>query len=223
MHLTFSSWARCCSCNPATSCHLCSSNARRPFSLLLNCCIIMDNCLQKKKKFGSYTRSSLKIIYNLKENNKATEMFYNQHVLCSKLILFHGISTFIKFDLLGKISLYMYWKRLTTKWMNRGFLFHFFQTYFPKSLRNIFFPQELCSVYSSLRLFTYSCSWFMVSFIPFSLFCCCRESLYSFSCLFEMFSSTISIFFLKSFSRSLLSANFSRKAVISLAFALKHL
>lgn len=97
------------------------------------------------------------------------------------------------------------------------------QTHFPQSLRNIFFPQNICSVYSSLRLFTHSCSWFMVSFIPFSLFCCCSESLYSFSCLFETFSSTISIFFLKSFRRSLLSANFSRKAVISLAFALKYL
>lgn len=94
------------------------------------------------------------------------------------------------------------------------------QTHFPLSFRNIF---SHSSVYSSLRLFTHSCSWFMVSFIPFSLFCCCSESLYSFSCLFETFSSTISIFFLKSFRRSLLSANFSRKAVISLAFALKYL
>lgn len=94
---------------------------------------------------------------------------------------------------------------------------------FPPKFEKHFFPQNICSVYSSLRLYTYSCSWFMVSFIPFSLFCCCSESLYSFSCLFETFSSTISIFFLKSFRRSLLSANFSRKAVISLAFALKYL
>lgn len=94
---------------------------------------------------------------------------------------------------------------------------------FPPKFEKHFFPQNIRSVYSSLRLFTYSCSWFMVSFIPFSLFCCCSESLYSFSCLFETFSSTISIFFLKSFRRSLLSANFSRKAVISLAFALKYL
>lgn len=143
-------------------------------------------------------------------------MFYNQHVLCSKLILFHGTSTF-----LGENFIVL--KKVDNKMNEQGFFISLFSDIFSQKFEKHFFPRELCSVYSSLRLFTYSCSWFMVSFIPFSLFCCCRESLYSFSCLFEMFSSTISIFFLKSFSRSLLSANFSRKAVISLAFALTHL
>lgn len=132
MHLTFSSWARCCSCNPATSCHLCSSNARRPFSLLLNCCIIMDNCLQKKKKIGSYTRSSLKIIYNLKENNKATEMFYNQHVLCSKLILFHGTSTFF-----GENFIVL--KKVDNKMNEQGIFISLFSDIFSQKFEKHFF------------------------------------------------------------------------------------
>lgn len=137
-------------------------------------------------------------------------MFY-----VGNLILFYETNTFIKGDLLWDNSI------VPKRYILR-------MTYFPRDtlppkFEKHFFPQNIHSVYCSLRLYTYSCSWFMVSFIPFSLFCCCSESLYSFSCLFETFSSTISIFFLKSFRRSLLSANFSRKAVISLAFALKYL
>lgn len=134
-------------------------------------------------------------------------MFY-----VGNLILFYETSTFINSDLLWDNSVVpkRYILRMT----------YFTPDTFPPKFEKHFFPQN---IRSSLRLFTHSCSWFMVSFIPFSLFCCCSESLYSFSCLFETFSSTISIFFLKSFRRSLLSANFSRKAVISFAFALKYL
>lgn len=138
-------------------------------------------------------------------------MFY-----VGNLILFYETSTFIKGDLLWDNSIVPK-KYIGTK----NDIFH--PRHISPKVWETFFPTGTRSVYSSLRLFTYSCSWFMVSFIPFSLFCCCSESLYSFSCLFETFSSTISIFFLKSFRRSLLSANFSRKAVISFAFALKYL
>lgn len=136
-------------------------------------------------------------------------MFY-----VGNLILFYETSTFINGDLLWDNSV------VPKKYILR--MTYFTPDTFPPKFEKHFFHRTR-SVYSSLRLFTHSCSWFMVSFIPFSLFCCCSESLYSFSCLFETFSSTISIFFLKSFRRSLLSANFSRKAVISLAFALKYL
>lgn len=137
MHLTFSSWARCCSCNPATSCHLCSSNARRPFSLLLNCCIIMDNCLQKKK-IGSYTRSSLQItgIYNLKENNKATEMFiinmfYAVNLFFSMVqVLLSNLIFWGKFHCIEKGTQQNEWTGV--------FYFTFFRHIFPKVWETFF-------------------------------------------------------------------------------------
>lgn len=136
-------------------------------------------------------------------------MFY-----VGNLILFYETSTFIKCDLLWDNSI------VPKKYILR--MTYFTPNTFPPKFEKHFFPQNMfCILF--FKVFTYSCSWFMVSFIPFSLFCCCSESLYSFSCLFETFSSTISIFFLKSFSRSLLSANFSRNTVISFAFALKYL
>lgn len=111
-----------------------------PAGLSLCCWIAASSwitaCKKKKKKIGSYTRSSLQIIYNLKENNKATEMFiinmfYAVILFFSKVqVLLSNLIFWGKFHCIEK-------GRQQNEWTG-VFYFTFFRHIFPKVWETFF-------------------------------------------------------------------------------------
>lgn len=110
-----------------------------PAGLSLCCWIAASSWItacKKKKKIGSYTRSSLQIIYNLKENNKATEMFiinmfYAVILFFSKVqVLLSNLIFWGKFHCIEK-------GRQQNEWTG-VFYFTFFRHIFPKVWETFF-------------------------------------------------------------------------------------
>lgn len=110
-----------------------------PAGLSLCCWIAASSWItacKKKKKIGSYTRSSLKIIYNLKENNKATEMFI--------INMFYAVNLFFSMVQV-LLSNLIFWRkfhcfekgRQQNEWTG-FFYFTFFRHIFPKVWETFF-------------------------------------------------------------------------------------